>query len=96
MVFAVLALAMFDVVTIDFSRFAGSAGANAGPAKGTVALAFGMGPSRRCWRARAVAPVVIQVVLFSSNLYAHGTLVALGCPSCWVWGWRPWPLAGRA
>src|SRR4029079_9632014 len=42
-----------------------------------------------------VAPVVIQVVLFSSNLYATGTTIALALPFCL--GLRiaiPWPSAG--
>jgi thiol:disulfide interchange protein len=94
LVFAVLALAMFDVVTIDFSRFAGSAGANAS-GKGTVALAFGMGAIAALLAGACVAPVVIQVVLFSSDLYAQGTVVALGLPFLLGIGMAiPWPLAG--
>src|SRR6185312_7546622 len=38
-VFVVLALAMFDVLVIDFSRFAGSA-SRSGSGKGSIALAF--------------------------------------------------------
>jgi thiol:disulfide interchange protein len=42
-----------------------------------------------------VAPVVIQVVLFSSNLYAGGTKIALGLPFFLGLGMAiPWPLAG--
>jgi thiol:disulfide interchange protein len=42
-----------------------------------------------------VAPVVIQVVLFSSDLYAQGTVVALGLPFLLGVGMAvPWPLAG--
>ena len=42
-----------------------------------------------------VAPVVIQVVLFSSNLYATGTKVALALPFCLGLGMAiPWPIAG--
>jgi len=42
-----------------------------------------------------VAPVVIQVVLFSSNLYATGTTVALALPFVLGLGMAlPWPLAG--
>jgi thioredoxin:protein disulfide reductase len=93
-VFAVLALAMFDVVTIDFSRFAGSAGAGAS-GKGTVALAFGMGAIAALLAGACVAPVVIQVVLFSSDLYAQGTVLALGLPFLLGVGMAvPWPLAG--
>ena len=42
-----------------------------------------------------VAPVVIQVVLFSSNLYATGTNVALALPFFLGIGMAmPWPIAG--
>ncbi len=42
-----------------------------------------------------VAPVVIQVVLFSSNLYATGTSVALALPFFLGVGMAiPWPIAG--
>ena len=42
-----------------------------------------------------VAPVVIQVVLFSSNLYATGTTLALALPFFLGLGMAlPWPLAG--
>ena len=42
-----------------------------------------------------VAPVVIQVVLFSSNLYATGTTIALALPFCLGIGMAiPWPIAG--
>jgi len=42
-----------------------------------------------------VAPVVIQVVLFSSNLYAAGVTIALALPFCLGVGMAiPWPIAG--
>ena len=42
-----------------------------------------------------VAPVVIQVVLFSSNLYATGTSIALALPFVLGLGMAlPWPIAG--
>ena len=42
-----------------------------------------------------VAPVVIQVVLFSSNLYATGTTIALALPFLLGVGMAlPWPIAG--
>jgi thiol:disulfide interchange protein len=92
-VFAVLALAMFDVITIDFSRWAGAAGT--GPARGSVAVAFGMGAIAALLAGACVAPVVIQVVLFSSDLYAKGTVLALGLPFLLGVGMAvPWPIAG--
>jgi len=93
-VFVVLALAMFDVVTIDFSRFSSSLGPGSA-GRGSLALAFGMGTVAALLAGACVAPVVIQVVLFSSNLYAQGTVIALGLPFLLGIGMAaPWPLAG--
>ena len=91
-IFAGLALAMFDVFTIDFSRFAPAVGAGA---RGSFALAFGMGAVAALLAGACVAPVVIQVVLFSSDLYAQGTLAALALPFLLGIGMAiPWPIAG--
>jgi len=93
-VFVALALAMFDVFEIDFSRFSSSVGSG-GASRGSLALAFGMGAIAALLAGACVAPVVIQVVLFSSNLYAKGTLVALGLPFVLGIGMAiPWPIAG--
>jgi thioredoxin:protein disulfide reductase len=93
-VFAFLALAMFDVVTIDFSRWGAAAGTG-GAGRGSVALAFGMGAIAALLAGACVAPVVIQVVLFSSDLYSKGTVLALGLPFLLGLGMAvPWPLAG--
>jgi len=91
--FVVLGLAMFDVLMIDFSSF--SSRFQAGQNRGTVALAFTMGAVAALLAGACVAPVVIQVVLFSSNLYATGTKIALVLPFCLGLGMAiPWPLAG--
>src|SRR4029077_9498467 len=92
--FVVLALAMFDVITIDFSRF--SSRVHVGESsRGTFLVAFGMGAVAALLAGACVAPVVIQVVLFSSNLYATGTTVALALPFLLGVGMAvPWPLAG--
>jgi thioredoxin:protein disulfide reductase len=92
--FVVLGLAMFDVILIDFSRFA--SGFRAGDdRRGTVLLAFTMGGVAALLAGACVAPVVIQVVLFSSNLYATGTPIALALPFCLGIGMAvPWPIAG--
>jgi thiol:disulfide interchange protein len=92
-VFVVLGLAMFDVLLIDFSkystRFTGSGN------RGSVLLAFSMGAIAALLAGACVAPVVIQVVLFSSNLYATGTKLALALPFCLGIGMAiPWPIAG--
>lgn len=91
--FVALALAMFDVFEIDFSRFAGTVGS--GSARGSFGLAFTMGAVAALLAGACVAPVVIQVVLFASNLYATGTTAALALPFFLGIGMAiPWPLAG--
>jgi thiol:disulfide interchange protein DsbD len=92
--FVVLALAMFDVITIDFSRF--SSGVRVGDSsRGTFLVAFVMGAIAALLAGACVAPVVIQVVLFSSNLYAKGNAVALALPFLLGVGMAiPWPIAG--
>jgi thiol:disulfide interchange protein len=94
LVFVVLALAMFDVIVIDFSRLSsrfrvGESG------RGTFLVAFSMGAIAALLAGACVAPVVIQVVLFSSNLYAAGTTAALALPFLLGLGMAmPWPIAG--
>ena len=84
--FVVLGLAMFDVLVIDFSRF--SAGM-ANPAnRGTFAVAFTMGAVAALLAGACVAPVVIQVVLFSSSLYAAALRSRWRCRSCSASAWR--------
>jgi thiol:disulfide interchange protein DsbD len=91
--FVALALAMFDVFAIDFSRFSSSVNPTAD--RGTVVLAFTMGGVAALLAGACVAPVVIQVVLFSSNLYATGATIALGLPFVLGLGMGiPWPIAG--
>ena len=48
-----------------------------GAGRGTFLLAFTMGTVAALLAGACVAPVVIQVVLFASNLYATGTTIAL-------------------
>src|SRR6185295_11860433 len=92
-IFVVLGLAMFDVLFIDFSKYSAGLGASSG--RGTFALAFTMGAVAALLAGACVAPVVIQVVLFSSNLYATGTKLALALPFCLGIGMAiPWPIAG--
>jgi len=91
--FVALSLAMFDVFEIDFSRFSSNLGSGAG--RGTFLLAFTMGAVAALLAGACVAPVVIQVVLFSSNLYATGTTLALALPFFLGIGMAiPWPIAG--
>jgi thioredoxin:protein disulfide reductase len=92
--FVVLGLAMFDILVIDFSRFSSRFRA-ADSSRGTLLLAFSMGAIAALLAGACVAPVVIQVVLFSSNLYATGTRMALALPFFLGIGMAvPWPIAG--
>jgi thiol:disulfide interchange protein DsbD len=91
-IFVVLALAMFDVLTIDFTRFAPS---TVSGGRGSMMLAFSMGAIAALLAGACVAPVVIQVVLFSSELYAKGSAIALALPFLLGVGMAvPWPIAG--
>ena len=94
LLFVVLALAMFDRLAIDFSRF--QSRFTGGPqGAGSLPVAFGMGGVAALLAGACVAPVVIQVIVFSSNLYATGTAVALALPFLLGLGMAvPWPIAG--
>ena len=93
--FVALGLAMFDIITIDFSRFQSRfTGGGQGGASSFVA-AFGMGGVAALLAGACVAPVVIQVIVFSSSLYAAGTTAALLLPFLLGIGMAlPWPVAG--
>jgi thiol:disulfide interchange protein len=85
---------MFDVVTIDFSRLSSGIRFSEG-SRGTFMLAFGMGAIAALLAGACVAPVVIQVVLFASQLYASGSPTALALPFVLGLGMAlPWPVAG--
>jgi thiol:disulfide interchange protein DsbD len=91
--FVALGLAMFDVIMIDFSGL--SSRFTPGARSGTFMMAFAMGAVAALLAGACVAPVVIQVVLFSSNLYARGTKIALALPFFLGVGMAiPWPIAG--
>ena len=92
--FVVLGLAMFDVLAIDFSSLQSklTMGDNE---NGSFIVAFGMGAVAALLAGACVAPVVIQVIVFSSNLYGTGTTVALLLPFFLGIGMAlPWPIAG--
>ncbi len=92
--FVFLGLAMFDVVSLDFSRFSSGIRFNEA-SRGTVFLAFGMGAVAALLAGACVAPVVVQVVVFASDLYARGDSAALALPFVLGLGMAlPWPIAG--
>ncbi|HEY7172211.1 MAG TPA: thioredoxin family protein [Vicinamibacterales bacterium] len=92
--FIALGLAMFDVITIDFSRYSDRFKVDEA-SRGSFLVAFAMGGVAALLAGACVAPVVVQVVLFSSNLYAGGTRAALALPFFLGMGMAiPWPIAG--
>lgn len=92
--FVVLGLAMFDVLAIDFSRLQSRFTAGT-PRGGSFPAAFGMGAVAALLAGACVAPVVIQVIVFSSNLYGTGTAAALALPFVLGVGMAlPWPIVG--
>ena len=92
--FVVLGLAMFDVLAIDFSRLQSKLTMGGGEG-GSFVVAFGMGAVAALLAGACVAPVVIQVIVFSSNLYGTGTTIALALPFFLGLGMAlPWPIAG--
>jgi thiol:disulfide interchange protein len=94
LLFVVLGLAMFDVISIDLSRYSSRIRFNQ-ESRGSVMLAFGMGGVAALLAGACVAPVVIQVVVFASDLYAKGETAALALPFVLGLGMAlPWPLAG--
>ena len=93
--FVVLGLAMFDIVTIDFSRFQNAVNLGGPGGNGSFLVAFALGGVAALLAGACVAPVVIQVIVFSSSLYAAGVTAALALPFLLGLGMAlPWPVAG--
>ncbi len=92
-VFVVLALAMFDIITIDFTRFQTRVNLDKSR-KGTFYLAFGMGAVSALLAGACVAPVVIFVILLARDLY-QANPIALALPLLLGAGMAlPWPFLG--
>ncbi|MEI6891329.1 MAG: cytochrome c biogenesis protein CcdA [Pontiella sp.] len=93
-IFVVLALAMFDVFHIDFSRFQSKLGG--GEQKpGSFLVALGMGSVAALLAGACVAPVVIAVLLLATNIYEAHPLAGLALPFVLGLGMAlPWPFAG--
>lgn len=93
--FVVLALAMFDVIPIDFSKLQAKFGGFQ-KGRGTFYLAFGMGSVSALLAGACVAPVVIAVILFAQDLYAGNyKLAGITLPFFLGLGMAlPWPFAG--
>jgi thiol:disulfide interchange protein len=92
-IFVVMALAMFDVIQIDFTRFR-KAGVGGGE-RSKLATIFIMGIVASLLAGACVAPVVIAVVLYAGTLYANGNFAGLVLPFLLGVGMAlPWPFAG--
>lgn len=94
LVFVLLALAMFDVIVIDLTRFQ-RAGSGGDGNRGKAMTAMVMGGISALLAGACVAPVVIAVLLLSSNLFSHGANIGLLLPFILGAGMAlPWPFAG--
>ncbi|MFT5241421.1 MAG: thiol:disulfide interchange protein DsbD [Candidatus Promineifilaceae bacterium] len=93
-VFIVLALAMFDKLQVDFSRFASSKG-GANERRGGFVPAALMGGISALLAGACVAPALISVLVLASDLYAKGNHAGLLLPFLLGVGMAlPWPFAG--
>lgn len=94
-VFAVLALALFDVFFIDLSKFRKVDGVAERRAKAPLFFAFSMGALSAVLAGACVAPILISVLLLTADLFAKGNWAALGLPFVLGLGMAlPWPFVG--
>lgn len=95
LLFVVLALAAFDVITIDFSRYQSSIATPATTGRKKWGVVFFLGVISALLAGACVAPVVISVLLLSGTLYGQGYWFAIFLPFLLGLGMAlPWPLAG--
>ena len=89
-IFAVLTLALLDIIAIDFTRFQKGGGKG-----GRIGAAFAAGGISALMAGACVAPVVMAVLILAGSLYAQGVIAALFLPFLLGLGMAlPWPLAG--
>ena len=92
-IFAVLALGLFDLIVIDFTRW-GAGSEKSGGHKG-VWPAFVAGGLSALLAGACVAPVVLAVLLLAGTLHAQGEPTAQFLPFLLGLGMAlPWPFAG--
>lgn len=92
--FVILALAMCDVIVIDFSRFQQKA-AGSQANKGTFFAAFVIGCVMALLAGACVAPVVIFTLIHAANIWAEGNMLGIALPLLLGIGMAlPWPFAG--
>lgn len=93
-IFVILALAMFDVLNIDLSRYGSKFGISS-EKRGRLIPAFAMGIVAALLAGACVAPIVIAVLLQSTTMYAAGNIAGLFLPLLLGMGMAlPWPIAG--
>ncbi len=93
-IFILLSLAMFDVFSIDFSKYTNKFGPK-DARTGKFLPIFILGIVTALLAGACVAPVVIAVLLHSSTLYAEGNYFGLLLPFLLGISMAlPWPLAG--
>jgi len=93
-VFIILALALFDVLSIDLSRFGTKFGI-ANEKRGRLIPAFLMGIVAALLAGACVAPIVIAVLLQATTMFAGGNSLGLFLPLLLGVGMAlPWPIAG--
>jgi thiol:disulfide interchange protein len=91
LIFCTLALAQFELFTIDLTRFSGRAGSQR---KGLL-TAFGAGALSALLAGACVAPVVLAVLLLAGTLTAEGVRGSQFLPFVLGLGMAlPWPFAG--
>ena len=95
-VFVGLALALFDVWFLDLSRFrSGVSFSDKRPGGRFPVFAFGMGAMSAVLAGACVAPVLISVLLLTTDLVAKGSRFAVLLPFVMGVGMAlPWPFAG--
>lgn len=94
-VFLIMALAMFDIIQVDLSRFQTASAPGAGPGRGKYLAALIAGAVSALLAGACVAPAVISTLLLSASLYAEGIRAAALLPFLLGVGMAlPWPFAG--
>ena len=94
-IFILLGLSMFDVLSLDLSRFQSHSTGSQPKTRNSYWIAASMGSVSALLAGACVAPVVISVLLLASNLYSQGAILGLGLPFLLGLGMAlPWPFAG--